>query len=261
MNDSPAAAPVRSTGLRLSLPSVLAYCLPVVLVGLLSAIYAIAPEFYLDKILHVTYRETQVVEVVTFAAAFCGGLLLIWSAWRLWRLGKRAGGRGEWGGAVLIGMIAVASLFFAGEEISWGQSYLGWTTPETYSRYSHETNLHNTEIPVQSLGGVFVVTMFFALPLAWWLPARRWLPASWAPAIAEGPVVFSMAVAFVWKEFKHVYRLLVPDARDVTFYQEFVEQINEQKEMLVAVTLLMYGLYRVGKTGRGAEEGIEGLRD
>jgi hypothetical protein len=45
------------------------------------------------------------------------------------------------------GVLAAACCFYvAGEEISWGQHVLGWTTPEFWSTVNdqQETNLHNT---------------------------------------------------------------------------------------------------------------------
>ena len=143
----------------------------------------------------------------------------------------------------------MATFFFAGEEASWGQTYLGFQTPETYEKASgnSETNLHNTSLNIQGLGSIFLAVMFFGLPIAWVYRVKLNLPAGWAPAIAEGPVIFCLALGFGWKLFKDVYRrccLTGPDGSD-RFYIEFVEQINEQKEMLVGVALLIYGLYRL----------------
>jgi hypothetical protein len=44
-------------------------------------------------------------------------------------------------------MLVVGSVYFAGEEISWGQHFLGFETPESYkaTNYQNELNLHNTE--------------------------------------------------------------------------------------------------------------------
>ncbi len=44
-------------------------------------------------------------------------------------------------------VIALGSLFFAGEEISWGQHYLGFETPEALMEFNRqdEFNFHNTE--------------------------------------------------------------------------------------------------------------------
>ncbi len=46
----------------------------------------------------------------------------------------------------LLLLLAVAALFFAGEEISWGQHYFGWETPQTIAEVNRqqEFNIHNT---------------------------------------------------------------------------------------------------------------------
>jgi hypothetical protein len=43
-------------------------------------------------------------------------------------------------------MILLGSIYFGGEEASWGQHWLGWATPEALSSLNDqgETNLHNT---------------------------------------------------------------------------------------------------------------------
>lgn len=48
---------------------------------------------------------------------------------------------GAWFGAALLGCI-----YIAGEEISWGQHIIGWSTPEYWQMINdqQETNLHNT---------------------------------------------------------------------------------------------------------------------
>lgn len=43
-------------------------------------------------------------------------------------------------------LIVMGAVYFAGEEISWGQHFFGWGTPEPWARINEqaETNLHNT---------------------------------------------------------------------------------------------------------------------
>lgn len=42
-------------------------------------------------------------------------------------------------------MVTLGCVYFAGEEVSWGQHLLGWSTPETFAELNdqNETNLHN----------------------------------------------------------------------------------------------------------------------
>jgi len=48
--------------------------------------------------------------------------------------------------AVWVGIAAICSFYVAGEEISWGQHLLQWSTPEYWAHINDqgETNLHNT---------------------------------------------------------------------------------------------------------------------
>ena len=221
---------------------IVAYSLPFVLVAGLSMTYAISPSFYLKYVLYTWQRETQFVEIVTFGSALLGGLLLLVVAARLWR---GMNGRQFRLGTLGIAVVGAASLFFAMEEISWGQHIFGWETPESMREFSHETNAHNSEIPIQSLGSLFIVFVFVVLPIGWSLKNHMNLPGSLRPMIAEAPVVVCTSFAFVWKGFKEIYRVVVPDYEDVEFYINFVEQINEHKEMLFAIAMLIYGLYRL----------------
>jgi hypothetical protein len=224
------------------------YAIPLVIVGGLVALYLIAPDFYVRVILSEKNREHQAVEIATFGCAISAAFLMGIAAWRLFRTGEAGGVRS---GAVIVAIIGAAAFFFAGEEISWGQSYIGWSTPDAYRPYAVETNLHNTEMPIRlkTLGSLFLATMFFVLPAAWRLDQSRKLPRGWQPAIAEGPVVFCMAVAFTWREAKIVYRFFNSDWRENRdaheWYWGFLDQCGEHKELLVAVALLMYGIYRV----------------
>lgn len=236
----------------------IAWILPVALVIALSITYWLSPTVYLEYVLKEEIRETQVVERITFITAFLGGVLLLSSAWQLFRLAphRRAG---EFAAVGVIGIIGLAAIFFAGEEVSWGQTWFGWKTPERYLEHSPETNLHNNDwfiIRVQTLGSIFLATMFFLLPALWTQRRKLNLPKALKPAVPEAAVVFSMAIAFIWKEIKSVYRFFYPDASpdDPGLYGDFIDQFNEIKEMLVAVTLLMYALYRIRAIRKLREE-------
>ena len=99
---------------------------------------------------------------------------------------------------------------------------------------------------------------FVALPVAWCFRRRLSLPPGLAPAVAEGPVITCVATAFLWKICKDIYRSAQPNYREIGFYQQFVDQVNEHKEMLVAVAMLMYGVYRIRATKRPSDRATEG---
>jgi hypothetical protein len=228
----------RSTAL-----GVVVAALPAIVVSVLAGLYHLDPKLYLRYVLQSRRRELQAVELATFVAAAIAGVLLVRAAWALW---AHRGRVRTTDGAVLVGALALAALFFAGEEISWGQSLLGFRTPDAIADPGRDLNIHNqVEFPVQSLGSLFLLAVFIALPVAWRFRRRLGLPASLAPAIAEWPLVVSMALAFTWTKYKDLYRILRPDWEERRFYWKFVEQINEHKEMLIAFTLLAYAVYRL----------------
>ncbi len=209
------------------------------LLGLLVSTYAASPAFFLQYIHEDTRRELMAIELTTVSCAALGGMLLAAASARQWKARQTMA-------AGLLAVVACAAVFFAGEEMSWGQSYFGWRTPEGF--FSRETNLHNSALEVQSLGSLFLITVFFILPAWARIGASRGrpLPKSWRPAIASGPVVSCLAVAFAWKEVKSLYHFWYADHKEHLTYQEFIMHINEHKEMLVAVTLLMFGVTQVG---------------
>ena len=236
----------------LSLRKILAYAWPLLVILALVFTYLTAPKFYVLYIFQIQEREFQLVEILTFLGASMAGVLLLRSTWKLWK------GTNYWA-ASLVGIMAMAALFFAGEEISWGQSYLQWTTPTWWQEnFSGETNLHNSRFPVHQLAALFILSFFFLLPLSWKFRNVLPLPLALEPAIPEGPVIFAIGIAIVFREFKGIYREFSPlwyRAVDIPwvevhdqFYQEFLWGMNEYREMLMAFSLLMYAGYRVAAT-------------
>ncbi len=91
------------------------------------------------------------------------------------RLGYRAVLPAGWLTGWLL-VLTAAAVFFAGEEISWGQQWFGWATPEPVAALNQqgELNLHNmgkqlTSRTPKFLAGVVVVLGGIVFPL--W---RRW---------------------------------------------------------------------------------------
>ena len=216
----------------------LGYAVPLAILTFLLLTYLIARDFYLNWVISRDARESQIVEITTFVSSAIASLVLLVCSKLLWTLRRKE----ALGSCLLLVLLGVAALFFAGEEVSWGQTYLKWETPASYQEFSGETNLHNTSLPVNTLGGLFLAAYFFALPLLWQRQKGSPLWQHFSYAIPKGPVVFCMAVAFLWKGFKSAYRTVYTSdvQQSSVFYRDFLEQINEHKEMLVAIALLMY---------------------
>jgi hypothetical protein len=227
---------------------------PFLVILALLGTYLLSPQFYLDYVLELTLRESQAVEVATVTFLVLALVPMGWASWQLWfrrPAPSAAGGFRGWlhrnGAFGFVTSMTLATAFFLGEEINWGQTFLHWGTPEPQKQMEFQTNLHNNlgGLSVQALGSLCLSVAIFGLPLAWQFRRPLHLPQSLEPAVPQLPVVMCLAVAMSWKWFKSVYRSMHGDLTGDSFYWGFVEQINEQKELLVALALMLYGLYRI----------------
>lgn len=141
-------------------------------------------------------------------------------------------------------LFLLGAIYYAGEEISWGQHYFGWGTPDQWSTVNdqQETNLHNTaaifdQIPrtllslAALIGGVLIPIYrkyknhipnkesFFD----WLLPTYVCLPAA----------LLSLLVS--WHEkFYELLEIDIPLVLDI--------RAGETKECLLALFMMMYAL-------------------
>lgn len=82
-------------------------------------------------------REGRAIENLTAAFQLCAGLLLFATAWLESKTLPR----------IIYILGGALMLFFAGEEISWGQQILGFATPNALAdiNYQNEFNIHNID--------------------------------------------------------------------------------------------------------------------
>ena len=234
----------------------IAYAVPLAVIAALFITYTVSPDFYARYVLHIRHRESQAVEIATAGFLVIATVTLAWSSARLWARSRRApfalpgaaGALDRFGAAAFVTAMLAAAVFFLGEELNWGQTITLWINPSRTIDF--QTNLHNNVpmISLQGLGSLCVAIALFGVPLAWARREPLGIPASFRPAVPEGPVIFCAAVAFGWKWFKDIYRAVRGGAADDAFYVGFVEQINEHKELLIAVAFALYGLYRLRAT-------------
>jgi hypothetical protein len=139
-------------------------------------------------------------------------------------------------------LFLLSAIYYAGEEMSWGQHFFGWGTPDQWTEFNdqQETNLHNTaaifdQIPrtllslAALIGGVLIPIFrkyknhipskesFFD----WLLPTYVCLPAA----------LLSLLVS--WHE--KIYKLLevnIPAVLDI--------RAGETKECLLALFMMVY---------------------
>ena len=139
-------------------------------------------------------------------------------------------------------LLVLGCIYYAGEEISWGQHWFGWGTPEAWMDVNDqgETNLHNTsalldQVPRMLLtiaavvGGIFI-PLFISLRN---VPLSRngfyyWL---WPTYVNIPTCILAVAVSLHEKIYK-LFDTAVPHLLDI--------RAGEAKECLLAMFLFMY---------------------
>ncbi len=133
-----------------------------------------------------------------------------------------------------VGLAALGSFYIAGEEASWGQHYLGWTTSETWVQINDqgETNLHNTsswlDQKPRTLLEIGVIVGGILLPLAaLYRPQIR--QVRWALII---PPLACLPVALL-AEFTRLSEVFLSDGR-------LFQRTSEAQELFFFLFVLFY---------------------
>ena len=137
----------------------------------------------------------------------------------------------------------LGAIYYAGEELSWGQHFVGWETPEQWAEINdqQETNLHNTnglfdQVPRTLLslgaliGGVLIpLYRWFKhyvldkdLLIDWILPTFVCLPAA------------LMTILISWQKIYETFGSEIPEALHIS--------VGETKECMLALFMMMYAL-------------------
>lgn len=138
---------------------------PIVIAAALAALYIAVPQTYLDLISEDSHIED--LQTVTFAAAGAMGLIAAWFA-------LRASAKLV---TVLLALFAIGCIVIAGEEVSWGQRFFGFETPESIAQRNKQNELtfHNLD-GIQELTAVaYYVVCGFAC-FAWIFIRNRDIP-------------------------------------------------------------------------------------
>ena len=141
-------------------------------------------------------------------------------------------------------LLILGCIYFAGEELSWGQHLFGWETPQGWADINEqsETNLHNTsaifdQIPRNLLsvaaivGGVFI-PMFCLITKRYPKEGsiHYWL---WPTYVCLPAALFSQLVSWHEKMYD-LFNTEIPMMLDI--------RAGEVKESLLALFILMYVL-------------------
>ncbi len=141
-----------------------------------------------------------------------------------------------------IGLFVLGCIYYAGEEISWGQHYLQWSTPEYWKAINDqsETNLHNTgllfdQIPrnlltLAVLVGGIIGPAFVRNRNGVWGPdqVKDWL---WPTYVCIPAAFLAVVIQLPAKAFKAF-------GADLPYAFDIVE--GELKECFLAAFLLIY---------------------
>lgn len=137
---------------------------------------------------------------------------------------------------VWLGMLVLGSIYFAGEEASWGQHIFGWATSESWAEINnqHETNLHNVhglfdQVPRFLISlGIFIGGI--VLPIIRGVKGISMQPGSvWFWIL---PTVVCLPAACIATLARPVFSIL-----DIVFISA-----GEFKEYLIALFILVYSL-------------------
>lgn len=141
-------------------------------------------------------------------------------------------------------LLILGSIYFAGEEASWGQHFFGWSTPDAWSVINdqQETNLHNTsaifdQIPRTLLSlaaviGGFLVPLFQKISNKYPAPgtAQYWF---WPTYVCIPVAILSLVVSWHEKAYE-IFGSEVPSILDI--------RSGEVKESLLALFMMIYAL-------------------
>lgn len=148
--------------------------------------------------------------------------------------------------AAWVGLAGLCCLYVAGEEISWGQHFLDWTTPEFWSAVNdqQETNLHNTSSWLDQKPRLIllfgVVTGGLLLPLAQkYVP--KLVPERFAPIYPPH---------FLWLIALLAVGVKIAEKTGEAFGVILFERASEVEELYLYYFILLYLLVLKKRLGR-----------
>jgi hypothetical protein len=179
--------------------------------------------------------ESGIVENATALLSLAAAVLAALATRYAWRAGRR-------GLPALLVVFALGCVFYAGEEVSWGQQYFNWQSPEYFieNNVQGETNLHNMagfkkktlrEIILGGmlLGGVLAV-LSLLLRVRW---RRNWGWFVWLVPTRVCVATTVVAVAFYW-----VVRHYAQQGLETEDLFDF--EMREVVELYIAVFFFVY---------------------
>jgi type IV secretory pathway VirB2 component (pilin) len=180
-----------------------------------AVLHEVAPGFMADLAAEDGPLENTQAVLFLVAAAACG-----------WGLARRSAAPWAW-------PLGIGALLLFGEEISWGQRLIGFSSPAAVAEHNrqHEFNVHNlagVNESIRDIGVVLLLVAFLAVPA---LVARHDRVAGWAQrlrVVVPGALCATTAVLAI--AFMRIPRWL--GRNDFGF--------DECGELFLALTVLLY---------------------
>ena len=141
--------------------------------------------------------------------------------------------------------LSVAFIFIIGEEISWGQRIVGWTTPDALADINKqgETTLHNIHLVEDVFKWLQLVVGAYGviLPLTFliWRPGKKWQELV-DVLVPHYTLVLYFMPMFIWKLFRNLVE--VPDE-----YSFVVAEFNEVIELVLAAGFVLFVIFQLRK--------------
>ena len=212
------------------LPNCLWFCLPI-----LVALFPYVMRIISTETDQYVFGEQGIIENYTFLILFIAivlGLLSLmkmktfeFSFFKFW-----------------LALLVLGCIYYAGEEISWGQHWFGWATPDAWMGVNDqgETNLHNTsalldQVPRMLLtiaavvGGVIIPAYMSVRKIH--LSADNFFYWLWPTHVNIPTCLLAVFVSLHEKAYK-LFDTTVPHILDI--------RAGETKECLLAMFLFMY---------------------
>jgi hypothetical protein len=184
------------------------------------------PEFYIAYIINEPYGALEFLHFAFPFFAFVIGLTLLFKS----AVRRRP---------LLLAFIflaTIACLYLAGEEVSWGQHFFKWATPEGWENRQNETNLHNTYWVLEKFPrimletGIFIGVLLIPLAAAFNEQIRRARLAIFFPAAIMVPT------ALCAMGFKAIHTRI----NDVRVFGDTIPRPSEAAETFYVMFLLFF---------------------
>ena len=213
------------------------------------------------------HHEFSFIEIATVVFLLPASVLSAVISFRLWRRHNKSQKQARTV-ALTMFVLALAAFYLGGEEMSWGQSYIRWGTPDSWKSVNkqNETNIHNLELtrygpwiawlddmvnntPRQALLVASILGATLPLMLGKWRRNEQARKSIWYWLIPTRSLVPICALAAtstlpekVVKLLRDTYGQQFWPAQDTYVRMAFLAPAGELKEYCYGMMILLYAI-------------------